>query len=227
MGNFFLKVKMCDRSDTEVLEINAKKIILTVIKWISTIGVALVVIFALLIVGVKLLGWDVYVVLSGSMEPHIPTGSVIYTKDPDIEGLQKGDIITFKLAGGKVATHRIDSVEGSGQTLSFITKGDANDAVDANPVLPGNIIGEYVAVIPYAGYIINYVQSPSGIFVSIAVIALLLILMLVPDIFMEDNKSKAKENAKEPLEETPVFEADTPHDGAEATATGGEEEKQE
>lgn len=190
-------------------------------------GVVLVAVFALLIVGVKLLGWDVYVVQSGSMEPQIPTGSVIYTKAPDIENLQKGDIITFKLAGGKVATHRIDSVEGSGQTLSFITKGDANDAVDANPVLPGNIIGEYVAVIPYAGYIINYVQSPSGIFVSIAVIAFLLILMLIPDIFMGDDKSKVKVSVEESAEEPNAPEEDVLPDNAEASKTSDEEEKQE
>ena len=209
------------------MKINVKKIILTLIKWLSTVGVVLVAVFALLIVGVKLLGWDVYVVQSGSMEPQIPTGSVIYTKAPDIENLQKGDIITFKLAGGKVATHRIDSVEGSGQTLSFITKGDANDAVDANPVLPGNIIGEYVAVIPYAGYIINYVQSPSGIFVSIAVIAFLLILMLIPDIFMGDDKSKVKVSVEESTEEPNAPEEDVLPDNAEASKTSDEEEKQE
>lgn len=209
------------------MKINVKKIILTLIKWLSTVGVVLVAVFALLIVGVKLLGWDVYVVQSGSMEPQIPTGSVIYTKAPDIENLQKGDIITFKLAGGKVATHRIDSVEGSGQTLSFITKGDANDAVDANPVLPGNIIGEYVAVIPYAGYIINYVQSPSGIFVSIAVIAFLLILMLIPDIFMGDDKSKVKVSVEESAEEPNAPEEDVLPDNAEASKTSDEEEKQE
>ena len=61
-----------------MFEIKAKNIVLSVIKWISTIGVALIVIFAMLVVGVKLLGWDVYVVLSGSMEPSIPTGSIIY-----------------------------------------------------------------------------------------------------------------------------------------------------
>ena len=209
------------------MKINVKKIILTLIKWLSTVGVVLVAVFALLIVGVKLLGWDVYVVQSGSMEPQIPTGSVIYTKAPDIENLQKGDIITFKLAGGKVATHRIDSVEGSGQTLSFITKGDANDAVDANPVLPGNIIGEYVAVIPYAGYIINYVQSPSGIFVSIAVIAFLLILMLIPDIFMGDDKSKVKVSVEESTEEPNAPEEVVLPDNAEASKTSDEEEKQE
>ena len=126
-----------------------------------------------------------------------------------------------------MATHRIDSVEGSGQTLSFITKGDANDTVDANPVLPGNIIGEYVAVIPYAGYIINYVQSPSGIFVSIAVIAFLLILMLIPDIFMGDDKSKVKVSVEESAEEPNAHEEDVMPDNAEATKTFGEEGKQE
>ena len=126
-----------------------------------------------------------------------------------------------------MATHRIDSVEGSGQTLSFITKGDANDAVDANPVLPGNIIGEYVAVIPYAGYIINYVQSPSGIFVSIAVIAFLLILMLIPDIFMGDDKSKVKVSVEESAEEPNAPEEDVLPDNAEASKTSDEEEKQE
>ena len=213
-----------------MFDIKAKNIVFSIIKWISTVGVILVVIFAMLVVGVKLLGWDVYVVLSGSMEPAIPTGSIIYTKDPNIEELGPGDIITFQMTGGKVATHRIDSIEGSGADLAYITKGDANDNVDANPVAPGNVIGQFVGVVPYAGYIINYVQSPMGIFVSIAVIAGLLILMLLPDIFLsEDDKKKKSGEQTEVIEtegeELPEGETVAPVEEAEAAADADNEGK--
>ena len=163
-----------------MFDIKAKNIVFSIIKWISTVGVILVVIFAMLVVGVKLLGWDVYVVLSGSMEPAIPTGSIIYTKDPNIEELGPGDIITFQMTGGKVATHRIDSIEGSGADLAYITKGDANDAVDGALVHYKNVIGTPIFSIPYLGYVSNYITNPPGMYIGFTVLALIILMLFAP-----------------------------------------------
>ena len=50
---------------------------------ITTLIVIVVVIFALLLVGVRLLGIQVFSVISGSMEPDYPVGSLIYVKEVD------------------------------------------------------------------------------------------------------------------------------------------------
>lgn len=62
---------------------------------ITTILVVMVVLLAIALVGVRVVGLQVYTVLSGSMEPAYPTGSVIYVKEVDYKTLEVGDPITF------------------------------------------------------------------------------------------------------------------------------------
>lgn len=79
----------------------------------------------------KLMGYEIYNVVSGSMEPEIPVGSVIYVKAVSPETVEEGDIIAFT-SGVSVISHRVVSnqtVEGK-----FTTKGDANAENDMNPV---------------------------------------------------------------------------------------------
>lgn len=99
----------------------------------------------------KVLGYRPYIVLSGSMEPEIHTGSMAYidTKDTDIE---PGDIMAFYESNGAVVTHR--AVRGNAES-GYATKGDANDAEDFNIVPQENVIGTYRWSIPYLGYIIS------------------------------------------------------------------------
>ena len=74
---------------------------------LTTVLVALVVILAILLVGVRLVGLTPYVVLSGSMEPTYHTGSLIYVKKVDPYTIQPGQAITFMLDENTVATHRV------------------------------------------------------------------------------------------------------------------------
>lgn len=74
---------------------------------ITNIIVVLAVILAVALVGVRLVGLQVFTVLSGSMEPTYHVGSLIYVKDVDYKELEAGDVITFMLDEDTVATHRI------------------------------------------------------------------------------------------------------------------------
>lgn len=97
----------------------------------STVLVALVVLLAVLLVGVRLVGLQVFTVLSGSMEPTYHTGSVIYVKKVDYTALRVGDPITFMVDDHTVATHRIVDIipdDEDPTVLRFVTKGDANAA---------------------------------------------------------------------------------------------------
>lgn len=110
----------------------------------------------------SLFGYHIKSVLSGSMEPGIQTGSIIAVKETDdAHHFEKGDVITFVADEGMIVTHRIDQVQEEGQT--YITKGDANDAADMDPVMQENIIGKYSDVtIPYIGYALNFLNSSKG-----------------------------------------------------------------
>lgn len=151
---------------------------------------------ALLLVGVRLIGFQVFTVLSGSMEPTYHTGSLIYVKDVDYKELKAGDVITFMLDERTIATHRIVEVvpdETQPETIRYRTKGDANDAVDGSLVHYKNVVGSPVFSLPYMGYVANYIQNPPGMYVSIAAGAIILLLVFLPDILGDDEEDKKKQ----------------------------------
>lgn len=158
---------------------------------ISTVLVAIVVIIALLLVGARVFGLQVYAVLSGSMEPTYHVGSIIYVKSVDPSEIKVGDPITFVMNEQlTVATHRVVRIDT--ENSSFYTKGDANDDPDAAPVHFNNLLGKPVFTIPYLGYISSYVQSPPGIYIAVGVGVLLLALAFLPDMLDSDKKEKQK-----------------------------------
>lgn len=163
---------------------------------ISNILVALVVILALLLVGARIVGLQVFTVLSGSMEPTYHTGSLIYVKKVDPYTIQEGQPITFMLDESTVATHRVVGIvpdEEDPTVIRFRTKGDANEAEDGSLVHYKNVIGTPIFSIPYLGYVANYIQHPPGMYVAISAGAVLLLLVFIPDIFAdEDDKNESK-----------------------------------
>ncbi len=150
---------------------------------------------ALLLAGSRLLGYHVFAVLSGSMEPAYHVGSVIFVKSVPTEDIQVGDPITFLVDDNVTATHRVVDIvpsESDPSELFFQTKGDANEAVDGNLVYWKNVIGIPVLTIPYLGYIVNYIQHPPGLYIAIAAIAVLLLVMFLPEVFRKDDEDEDK-----------------------------------
>ena len=156
---------------------------------ISTILVVIVVVIALLLVGARVFGLQVYAVLSGSMEPTYHVGSIIYVKPVDPSEIKVGDPITFVMNEQlTVATHRVVRIDA--ENGAFYTKGDANEDPDASPVHFNNLLGKPVFTIPYLGYVSSYVQSPPGIYIAVGVGALLLALAFLPDMLSGDKKKQ-------------------------------------
>ena len=167
---------------------------------VTTVLVVLVVILALLLVGARLFGMQVFTVLSGSMEPTYHTGSLIYVKDVDYRDLKEGDVITFMLDEDTVATHRIVGVvpdESDASIIRYRTKGDANDAEDGTLVHYKNVLGTPVFTIPRLGYVANYIQNPPGSYLAISGGAILMLLVFLPDLFGSDEPKKGETPAEE------------------------------
>lgn len=148
---------------------------------VSTILVVLIVVFAVFLMGSRLVGYQVYTVISGSMEPEYSVGDLVYVKPVDsIEDIKVKDAITFVLNEElTVATHRVIEVDVENQRL--YTKGDANDVADANPVHFKNVIGVVQFRIPLLGYVSDFIQNPPGMYITIAAGAVLIILVFLPD----------------------------------------------
>lgn len=160
---------------------------------ISGVFICLVVLLAAVLVGIRAIGLQPFVILSGSMEPTYSVGSLIYVKAVDYKNLEVGDPITFMLDENTVVTHRIIEIlvdEEDSETVRFFTQGDANNLPDGVPIHYKNIIGMPVFSIPYLGYVSNYIQTPPGTYVSIAAGAFLLFLTFIPDLFEESGKNE-------------------------------------
>lgn len=169
------------------------KILKTILKIINTIILTVTMLFAILVVGMKLMGVQLYTVLSGSMEPEYPTGSLIAVKEIEPSELKEGDVITFRLNANTTATHRIVDVISEGGSLKFRTKGDANEDEDGSAVLAENVIGMPFLTVPDAGYKASKLQSPEGKKKIITVFAVLLAYVFATDFFIGDKKGKKKD----------------------------------
>lgn len=105
-------------------------------------------------------GYKSFVVVSGSMEPYIPVGSIVYTKHET--AYAKGDVISFKNANDQTVTHRIVEVVKKDTALQYKTRGDANNASDTYLVPSGNVLGKTFFQVPYVGRLIGFIKTPLG-----------------------------------------------------------------
>ena len=144
--------------------------------------------------------FKVKIVLSGSMEPTIKTGSIVVVKPAD--DYKIGDIVTFqKRIDKEPTTHRIEEIRVVGGSPIYTTKGDANNAEDRGEIQKEEIIGKVLFSIPYLGYIINFVQKPIGFSLIIVLPAIVIVYDEAKKIWKEitklKNKGKDKEQDKE------------------------------
>lgn len=139
---------------------------------LSDLAIAVLLVFVVAFAGVRLVGLTPFAVLSGSMEPDYPVGSLIYVREVDPQEISAGDAVTFEKGSGVVATHQAYEVDVEAQEIR--TQGIANVNPDgsimhdAEPVPFSSVIGVPVACVPLLGYVNAWVTSPVGATVVIA-----------------------------------------------------------
>lgn len=143
-----------------------------------------VIIVYIAIASPMLFGYRPVVVLSGSMEPSYPVGSLTYYHSATFDEINIGDAITFQ-AGDSFVTHRVEEKNELSRTL--ITKGDNNETQDINPVKESDLVGKTSTIaIPYLGYIVNYGRNIA----TIITMGSILFISYLMDIL--DNKQRRK-----------------------------------
>jgi len=163
------------------------------IKIFSASLVVFLLFLAVSLFGVRLFGVQVYTVLSGSMEPSYPVGSVIYVKDADPDTLWVGDVVTFESDADLIVTHRIVSAEAAADdpnTVYFRTKGDANTDADAELLTQDRILGKPFFVIPKIGFVADFMHSASGRWICIVLAALVIFLTILAEYLREPPQKK-------------------------------------
>jgi len=129
-------------------------------------------------------GYQMYVVLSGSMNPAFDTGSLVFVKPIEPAAITEGDIITFSSSGDatRLTTHRVVGIN-QDDSLSFVTRGDANNVNDPNPVPAENVVGRVTGSVPYIGYLFGFAQTRQGLILLIFIPGLLLIILELRRLF--------------------------------------------
>ncbi len=145
---------------------------------------------ALLLTAPKLLGYQIYSVLTSSMTPALPVGCAVYVKECDPAALLPGDVVTYSLGTGSAVTetHRVVSNDPASGKLT--TKGDANAGADNYPVLYSQVLGVAAFSIPCLGAVAMALQSPGGVAVCIVIFALAFLLWALADKFKKRESFK-------------------------------------
>lgn len=165
---------------------------------VSTALVVLMVLCAVFLMGSRIMGYQCYTVISGSMEPEYSVGDLIYVKEVDVNSIKVGDDITFVLNEDLVvATHQVVRIDAENQR--FYTKGLANEIEDSEPVHFNNVIGVPQFSVSKLGYVSDFVQNPPGMYITIGVGVVLIILVFLPDML---GKKKEEEDGPETEENT-------------------------
>lgn len=168
---------------------------------ILLVVIALVVPFAAFAVP-SLVGADrSYVVVSGSMEPEIGVGSIVFVSQVDPATVREGDVITYRTTptADTVTTHRVAAVFEDDRGPFWFTKGDANEDLDALPVYAPQLVGEVTMTLPYVGYVVVFAQTTTGIMLLVIVPAVLLIVSELYDLAV------AYRTGRDEAEETDAF----------------------
>ena len=162
---------------------------------VTTVLVVLVVVLAVFLMGSRLVGLQVYHIISPSMEPNYSVGDLIYVKAVDPDSVKVNDTITFVLNEDLVvATHRVVAIDS--ENRQFTTKGDANQTEDAEPVHFNNLIGVPVFAIPLLGYVAAFIQEPPGMYIAIAFGVALLAAVFLPDMLAKKSKKEEQEEVQ-------------------------------
>jgi len=146
---------------------------------VATSAAVLVLVLALAVVTIvlpALVGGRPLTVLTQSMEPGLPPGTLVVVKPTAIQDIRIGDVLTYQLESGRpgVVSHRvIEKTMAADGGVTFVTKGDNNAVADEKPVLEPQIVGTLWYSVPLLGWVNSAVNGDArGVIVPIAAVLL-------------------------------------------------------
>ena len=129
----------------------------------------------------QVVGWEIFAVLSGSMEPTIKVGGIVAVHPVPADQLKIGDVITFvdQNRPDTFVTHRIVELSVTDGQVQAKTKGDANDTADAWNVPASKAVGRVDLALPYLGFLMVWLSSPLA---KVAILGIAVLGLAVPSV---------------------------------------------
>jgi signal peptidase len=148
--------------------------------------VAAGILFGLFLIVPSVMGWERYVIVSGSMTGTYDRGSLVFDEIVPVKSLKVGDVITYKPPQGSgpkgLVTHRIHSIGREPKTgaRAFRTKGDANKVADPwTFTLPGSKQARVVTGAPYIGFALAALADREVRVILVGIPAALIALIVI------------------------------------------------
>ena len=122
-----------------------------------------------------------FVVMTGSMAPTIPTGSIcVVNQNIPFSEITTGDVISFSIDEKMLVTHRVVKIETDG----IVTRGDANNTDDLSFVTESCYKGKTICSIPKIGFLVTFFKTKGGFFLII----LIFISFLLPGLNLKEKE---------------------------------------
>ena len=166
---------------------------------LGTIIVIMVIFMCIPFVVPKVIGVNVYEVVTSSMAPELPVGSVVYVQTCKADEVKVGDIISFYVGTDEenIISHRVVEINVDEQgDFFFITKGDANSDIDSMQVDVKHFVGKVKFKINNISWLVRLFDTSTGIIILIGLIIISLCLNIASDLInkkvsSESNNSKS------------------------------------
>lgn len=170
---------------------------------LSSLALALVMAIAVVSFVPRAFGYMSFAVLSGSMEPELPVGSMVFVRQVEPTDIAVGDNATFYRSDGAVVTHQVYEINPATQMIG--TQGIANKNADGSIMHDAErtpfsrVIGTVSFCVPYLGFVNAYCTTMPGLLVVVAVLALLIAASIVLDRMVPDEPAgkHARAHARE------------------------------
>ena len=178
-----------------------------IISLIGLLLILLVMIVCLPMTAPRLMGYDVYAIISGSMEPALPVGSLVYAKGVDPIALTPGTVIVFGSGAGTddAITHRV--VENNRENRELVTRGDANADNDVSPIPYDNVIGQVTAFVPILGKFLPALSTTTGKLYLLGVLAAGVLFRVLGGILLKNGR---RVEEQKPITAETAAQAPTP-----------------
>lgn len=184
-----------------------KKVLIAIVNTLSVVIIVFAVLVLLTVATTRggeapsFLGYSVFHVLTGSMEPAIPTDSLILVHRTEPESIAVGDVITFYSRdpelGGAMNTHRVAAIaRESDGSLVFTTAGDANYVPDEYPTYARDVVGVVVFSSFALGKLVRLLSNPLVFFPFLIVPLVVLVIVNLLGTIRTARKLALEEEAK-------------------------------
>jgi signal peptidase len=165
--------------------------------WLLVLGITALVVVSVLVP--RLVGATPYTIVSGSMRPAMPPGTMVVVRPVDADQVRVGDVVTYQLRSGEpqVVTHRVVSVgiDGKGSRI-FRTQGDANDVADRGWVTAAQLKGLRWYAVPHLGRVVNLLGGSQRHMVLTGLAGILLVYAAY--MFASDRRRRTRQGGDGP-----------------------------